>query len=77
MQTEVPWFGKRAYADRAQDEASAYPADSAASALESGEADEPDRTVDVERNGSQAEVRRESVEGTVPIYPTWPWKPRS
>ncbi len=77
MQTEVPWFGKRAYADRAQDEASADPADSAANDFDSVRADEPGRTVDVERNEGQAEVGRESVEGTVPIYPTWPWKSRS
>ncbi|MFM0669817.1 hypothetical protein [Paraburkholderia sediminicola] len=74
MQAEVPWFGKCAYSDRAQDETST---DAAADNLDSALADEPGRTADVERNGGQAEVGRESVEGTVPIYPAWPWKSRS
>jgi hypothetical protein len=51
--------------------------DAAAEDLDSVQADEPGRTADVERNGGQAEVGRESVEGTVPIYPAWPWKLRS
>ncbi|NPT56158.1 hypothetical protein [Paraburkholderia elongata] len=73
MQTEVPWFGKYAYSDRTQDEASAG---LAANDLDSATEDQAERTVDVERNGAQAEVRRESVESTVPIYPSWPWKTR-
>jgi len=75
MQTEVPWFGKRAFSDRAQDEASA---DAAANDLNCAQADAPGPTADVERNGAdQAEAGRESVEGTASIYPEWPWNSRS
>ncbi|WP_137958867.1 hypothetical protein [Burkholderia sp. 4M9327F10] len=74
MQTEVPWFGKCAYSDRVKGEALA---DATANDLCSAQADEPGWTADVERNGGQSDAGRESVEGTVPIYPAWPWKSRS
>jgi hypothetical protein len=71
LKGEVPWFGAGLPSANAGEDVRA---DSADGAPESAQVNEAASTGDVERNGGQPGGRRENVETSERIYPSWPWK---
>ncbi len=71
LRGEVSWFGVGVRLLNAGEDVRA---DSTEADPERVQLNEVAAAGDVERNGGQAEDRRESVESAERIYPSWPWK---
>src|SRR5258706_1334991 len=71
LRGEISWFGVGVRLLNAGEDVRA---DSTEADPERVQLNEVAAAGDVERNGGQAEDRRESVESAERIYPSWPWK---